>query len=344
MGWLSKLKRAFSGPADESTETAAAEAGAEPDERPWWEKDAAAYRNPTGGATYDRIVDDRAFLLGLDEAYRHAMKKHERGELFACAQRVASTLNTQPMDVPIEGYYTEHPDLVMYFRLMRALQDVPVERSREVELLPQFQRLLAVTSSPIFGRPIREKLLPTGRDPLSAALLQATSPREWTVSNLIAAASVLATQSDDYSLVGLACRAQDPVVVAALRESVVLYAERIALGRAATPRYVWRVNPELAAAGQRFIDAFNELFGKELAPATEDYAHLYGRSAERAHVEGRCVRLGQTTDAPLAYYHWAVVRVDGELIVDEFWATDIWTTDRYRQTHPDKRPRPQPVM
>jgi hypothetical protein len=217
------------------------------------------------------------------------------------------------------------------------------DRSSEVESLPHFQRLLVVTSSSIFGHPIRENLFPTGRDPLSAALLDAPSPREWTVSKLMTAASVRVRQSDDYSLVGLACRAQDPVVVAALRESVVLYAETITIGAAASrPRYVWRVDPELAAAGQRFIDAFNELFGKELPPATASYAHIYGLNAADAHIEGRCARLGQTNDVPQAYYHWAVARMHGDVVVDEFWAGEIWTTQRYRQTHPGRRP--QPVM
>ena len=181
---------------------------------------------------------------------------------------------------------------------------------------------------------------------LSAALKAAAVAAEWTVPSLMAAASVVARQNEDYSLVGLACRAEDPVVVAALRESVVVYAELVTLTMAVRrerPRYVWRVDPALAMSGQRFIDAFNELFGKELQPATQEYAHIYGRNAAEARIEGRCVRLGQTNDVPPAYYHWAVARADGELIVDEFWAPEIWTTDRYLRTHPDRRPRRQPV-
>jgi hypothetical protein len=105
----------------------------------------------------------------------------------------------------------------------------------------------------------------------------------------------------------------------------------------ARPRYVWRVDPELAAAGQRFIDAFNELFGRELPPAREEYAHIYAGNANESRIAGRCARLGQTNDIPPAYYHWAVARMDGELAVDEFWAPEIWTTERYRQTRPTAR-------
>ena len=98
------------------------------------------------------------------------MKEHERTELLSCAQRVATALHQAPADVPVEGYYSEDSALTEYFGLMRALQGVSLGRASEVEAIPAFQRLLAVTSSPIFGSPVREYLLPTGRDPLSAAV------------------------------------------------------------------------------------------------------------------------------------------------------------------------------
>src|SRR6059036_3166177 len=102
------------------------------------------------------VVDNRVMLLGLDELYRHALKGHERTELLACAQRVSTALHQSPADVPVEGYYSEDVALTTYFRLMRALQVVSLERAPEVEALPEFRLLLTVTSSPIFGAPVRE--------------------------------------------------------------------------------------------------------------------------------------------------------------------------------------------
>jgi hypothetical protein len=329
MRWLSKLKGLFSG----TTADVAPDA-------PWWEKDAAEYARWARGPTYDVIVDDRSFLLGLDELYRTAMKEHERNELLRCARRVADALRIQAADVPIEGYYSEHPDLATYFGLMRALQAEPATRTAEVEALSEFRRLLEVTSSRIFGRPVFKTLeeedpylLPRARDPVSETLNSAATPNEWTVARVTTTASALAEKNDDYSLVGLACRARDSVVIAALRESVVLYAEigRVTSAMGARPKYVWRVNPTLAAAAQRFIDAFNALFGPELPPAKAAFAHIFGR--QQPHITGRCVRLGQTTDGPPAYYHWAVVQDrDGEYAVHEFWSPEIWTTERYRES------------
>jgi hypothetical protein len=299
---------------------------------PVWERDDPRGPAPEDAAVVRRVVDNRVFLLGLDERYRDAMKKHERSQLLECAERVAAALHQPPADVPIEGYYAEEPALTKYFRLMRALQRVPLSREAEVEQLPEFQRLLDVTSSSIFGLKVREKLLPAGRDPLSAAL-RTMAPADWTVPLLTAAAARAARESDDISLVGLAARADDPVVLAALRESVVLYASTEFAKAMRRPRfeYVWQVDPALAEAAGRFVDAFNVLFGKELPAPTANNAELYWNACEESEVVGRCVRIGQTL-APTRYYHWAVRQdAEGQLSVDEFWHDQIVTTEDYRR-------------
>jgi hypothetical protein len=198
--------------------------------------------------------------------------------------------------------------------------------------MPEFRRLLAVTSSPIFGPPVREYLLPKGQDPLSAALL-ALDLAAWTVPLLTAEAAKVARETDDCSLVGLAARAEDPVALAALRESVMLYALPV-YGSAFVGRteYLWRVDPALAAAAQCFVDAFNGLFGRELPPPTAQYVRIFWGAWAKADVVGRCVRLGQTDEPNGYYYHWAVCRSpDDQLAVDEFWHPETLTTERYRR-------------
>jgi hypothetical protein len=313
------------------------QSAAEQEARPWWE--CADPQEPSlwpHAPVIERVVDDRVFLLGLDALYRSAIKRHERTELLVCAQRVAVVLKIVPADAPIEGYYAEHPDLIGYFRLVRALQNVPLARQSEVEALPEFRRLLAVTSSPIFGPPFRAYLLPKGNDPLSQALEAGKTElmTAWTVAGLTAAAKTIARQTDDYSLVGLAARLEDPVVLAALRESVVLYARDIT-GSIVPARltFVWRVTPDLCAAAQRFVDAFNTLFGRELPPPTAQFANVYGSAFEESEIIGRCVRLGQATHSG-PFYHWAVVKGPGEqLVVHEFWDDEVWTTTRFRGRH-----------
>jgi hypothetical protein len=95
------------------------------DEHPEWEVDVSV---PSERKVHEveYVVDNRVFLLGLDELFHAAMKKHESGELLACARFVAAALKVPPADVAIEGYYAEQPALTAYFRLKRGLQEVPL--------------------------------------------------------------------------------------------------------------------------------------------------------------------------------------------------------------------------
>lgn len=281
-----------------------------------------------------RIVDNRTFLLGLDELYRNAMKRQERGELLSCARRVATALEVTPTAVPVEGYYTEDPELTEYFLLVRSLQAVGEERTPAVASMPEFQRLWDVTSAPLYGKAILSgKLLPAGRDALSQALHD-TIVSEWSVQRLTETARDAAEEMDDFSLVGLAARVQDPVVLTATRESVVLYAE-VMLGSALQqepPKYIWNVDKRLAEQARRFIDAFNTLFGDLLPPPEPEHAERYWHACKDNEILGRCVRIGYNDAvSPTLQYHWAICRRNDDTVsVQEFWHPELWTTERYR--------------
>lgn len=280
-----------------------------------------------------RVVDNRVFLLGLDALYRKAMKHHERTELLACARATSAALRIAPADVPVEGYYAEEALLTEYFRLMRALQAAEHRRIPEVANLPSFLRLKEVTGSSIFGVPeVEGGLLPRSRDSLSQALVD-TRP-EWTIAVLTAAAAAAARSSDDCSLVGLAARTQDSVVLCALRESIVTYVYRVALGRGhpPPPQFVWAVDPDLAEPAQRFIQAFNSLFEEALPAANPDNTKRYWDAYSSTDIAGRCVCLGVDDPArSTRYYHWAICRDSaGQLTVQDFWHPDVWTTAAYQ--------------
>jgi len=292
------------------------------------------FRRRRGDADFvdTRVVDDRVFLLGLDNLYRDAMKRHERGELLVAARCVAAALDVSPADVPVEGYYSEDERLTEYFRLARTLQEVDASRTDEVVGLPEFQRLRTVACAPIYGRPQYDvHLLPRGRDALSQALLD-TRPA-WSIGRLTAAAYASAHATDDISLAGLAARVRDAVVLAALRESVVLYEELQVRGCAqvSRPEYVWQVDPDLAAQARRFIDNFNALFDEDLPPPDANHANHYGQAFNDNEIVGRCAALGYDDVSPGRHYHWGIRHMaGGELGVQEFWQSEIWTTARYR--------------
>jgi hypothetical protein len=281
------------------------------------------------------VVDNRVFLLGLDELYRESMKTHERSELLICARETADALSVAPADVPIEGYYTEDAGLTEYFRLVRALQGLSSDRSSEVTDLKGFQRLRQVTASRIFGKASGSGLLPGGKDALTIAM-ETTFP-DWSIATLTQAAYEYALSSDDYSLVALAALSRDPVVLAALRESVVLYAMCMA-GCSAEPvqyEYVWAVDEVIQSRATHFVQEFNQLFNESLPLPIAENAKIFWDAADESKLVGRCVRIGfNDASQPIEHYHWAIDYDESDkLVVKDFWDSELWTTARYRQAN-----------
>ena len=269
------------------------------------------------------------------------MKGHERDELLRCARVTARALSVAPADVPIEGYYTEDERLTEYFRLVRTLQNIPKGRESEVENLAGFKRLKQVTESPIFGPPFNGLfLLSVGEDALAVALKKTFS--EWTVENLTNRAYQCVAESSDFSLVALAALSRDPVVLAALRESVVLYA--MAVGGSAMrsePEYIWEVDEIIQQRAAQFVETFNNLFGERLPRPAPENAKEFWMASSEWKVIGRCVRVGfDDSDGPIRHYHWAIDR-DARYrpVVRDFWDTEIWTTERYRAEQEAKERR-----
>jgi hypothetical protein len=273
-----------------------------------------------------RVVDNRTLVLGLDYLYRESMKEVEADKFLDCARTVANQLGVRPADVPVEGYYAETRELREYFRLMRALQRQDEAAERRVRKGDEFRLLWELTTSGMYGRPVREgKLLPKGWDPLTDALKETT---EWTIPRLVEAAYRIATDADDWSLVGLAARTNDAVVITATRESAVLYAAVFTLGVPREYRYEWRVDNELAAAANRFIETANR-FVTPLPRAEPENAAVFFLAFDGCEVLGRCVRIAKDP-AGMQHYHWAIRALDGVDDVEDFWSPEIWTTTRYR--------------
>ena len=277
-------------------------------------------------------------MLGLDGLYRKAMKRHEAGELLGCARQVARSLKVKPLDVPVEGYYAESEKLRTYFRLMRTLQNLDDAVLPAVQNLSSFGRLSEVVSSPIFGRAASmNKLLPAGYDPLSQALDEISN---WALESLVTRSSEIAHNTDDYSLVGLAARTNDAVVLAAIRESVVFYAGVRFLSMPKKIRYVWRVSKDLVEAAGRFIETFNGLFDDELPAPRRRNAAVFWDAYKDNKIFGRCVHIGSNVRCPADHYHWAV-SLDQKLAVHAFWHREIWTTERYILALVESRGRPR---
>ncbi len=293
---------------------------------------------------HEVVVNDRMLVIGLDYLYREAMKQFEAGKLLPCAESVAKRLGVQPAEVPIEGYYTESPALKTYFKTMRALQNAHESQGTIVRDLHEFKFIIHVLESGLFGEPVYEgKLIPVGRDPLSKALQQ-NAGIAWNIPVLVESAYQFAARSNDFSLVGLAARTHDPVVLTALRESVVLYAELGHFGMTEEPeyRYLWRVSRGMAEAVNTFIRKFNKITGHQLPFAVEENAVFFAKAFSDNEIIGRCVRIGDSGAGNPPYYHWAIYITDwrdpNTLHVEDFWHQEVITTEKYRSLNPRKGP------
>lgn len=278
------------------------------------------------------VVDNRVFLRGLDTLYRNRVKVYERGRLRLYAQEVANALVVGPADVPIEGYYASEPALTEYFRLVRALQEIPSKREAEVCELNGFRRLREALSSPLYGSFHDDRyLFPRGRNALFFAL-QNTAP-DWTIPRIMDAAHAVAIASTDLSLVALTCLARDPVMIASAAESTVLYEETafVSASGPIEPEYVWRVDEIVEERASRFVETFNALFGEDLPRPSVENAHVFWNAAKDESIVGRCVCIAvDPQTSPPRYYHWAVDEGEGsEYVVRDFWDTEIWTTAQY---------------
>lgn len=288
--------------------------------------------------TIVRIVDDRSLVLGLDQMYRDEMKALESNELLECVREVVATLKTTPsQQIPVEGYYWESETLTEYFYGMRHLQGLPEDRRPEVDGLNSFQKLSKVASSRIYGEPVAsEFLLPRSRtslDRVLSALPESESLlKEVSVESIIQQGKEIAMQNQDGSFVGLALQTGDPVVVAACRESVVLYNDCVFIAAAPEPTYVyeWNVSPAMEKLTQQFVRHLEEATGIRLPTPGPETARSYSYAGDANEIQGRCVALAQ--HPTLGWYHWAIY-YDRDLKRNEtqaFWAKKLWTTKLYK--------------
>ncbi len=282
------------------------------------------------------IVDNRTFLLGLDELYRTAVKRYEQETLLPHARTLTDLLQVIPTKCPIEGYYAETPELTEYFYLVRAMQSLPAISPPDVYAPVSYQVLSAFMRSPIFG-PFHESdgLLPRSHDSLFLALRE-TAPN-WSLNRVIHTAQQVAHANDDISMVGLAARSGDSVALTALYESTVMREEITHFGFETSPHtpYVWMVDDELVESAQRFIAALNMFIPNALPTAAPEHAATFFKAFLNNDVIGRCVRIGTTTACHNRHYYWALCAAtdyDGRVSIDVdiFWSDQLWTTTMYR--------------
>lgn len=279
-----------------------------------------------------KTLDNRSLLLALDYLYRENMKIFEREKLLPASTELVEKLGIPLIDVPVEGYYPESEELTEYFLKIRSLQKCTKIQRQTVQQSESYRLLSNVMSSEIFGKGIEVgDFFTQRRDPLYYALRN-ISVREWSVAAITSEANTIAANSDDISLAGIAAFITDSVAVAAVRESVALYGS-VAVGCAMIPpeiTYEWQVDTEVQDKVNRFIGIFNVLTSGSIPEASPENIRYFYDACEENSIAGRCIYIGyDDTKDPVEKYHWAIKPSGNGLVVEEFWSSEIWTTERY---------------
>ncbi len=200
--------------------------------------------------------------------------------------------------------------------------------------MDEFWRLKEVAESPLFGKPEGKSLLNANKDILTI-VLENNTPNNWNIDFIVNAAWDLAMNRDEFSLVAPAALSRDAVILAALRESVVLYAVPVA-GCAKIPKYeyIWEVDEVIQDRASMFVQTYNDLFDDYLLPSpVYGNAEIYWNASGSSTIIGRCVRIGYDDSVqPTMHYHWAIEHGDNDdLVVKEFWDSQVWSTSQYRE-------------
>ncbi len=281
------------------------------------------------------VVDDRVFVLGLNELFRAEKQEYETAVLLPHAERLVAALRLPLLDVPVEGYYYQSEDLRRYFLLIRTLQNAEKQPMPDAAAETALERLRAVYSSPAMGRPCPDllSLLPRTGSPLGDAMESLGDAASWNVERISRRAAECVTE-DDANLVAVAAVTGDPVLLCATRETMAL---EMALPRCAVerPAYEWAVSPPVAAVARRFIAALERDTGITLPPAMESSAEIYWNWAQHSHLDGRCIAIGEIFGD---HYHWYIAHDGEKWTVVDFWSKHLWTTEGMIHTPHEHRP------
>ncbi|MFT7537670.1 MAG: ferredoxin [Hyphomicrobiaceae bacterium] len=290
---------------------------------------------PTGFKVHNRVL-----LQGLTVMFQRALALSIKNELHGCARRVAHVLDLKLTNCRVPDFCTGDEALTEYHQIVHALQQLPATEKARVETLPEFARLAAVTTSPLFGLPAEsDRLLPTREDAIVRAL---TTVATWSIEAVTTAAQSIAVKANDISLVGLAAQAGDPMLMiltrslpAARPSSTVVADEQDASDLGG--EFDWQVDRRFAASVGVFVDTANELLGADLPAATADNVSAYFWEHGRMAIGGQCVTLGKQGDS---LCHWAIrgphpaSRTPGP-DAEQFLANELWDSERYtREVHP----------
>jgi hypothetical protein len=284
--------------------------------------------------TNEYIVGDFELILGLDSFYRNQMKEYETKVLLPLIIQIFQKLNISQKEYPIEGYYYESDELKNYFNYIKTLQQVSIKRKEDLQDMSGYKKLTELFCSGLYGKyEYKDNILPQTKDPIYYAL-ESLPIEKWNVENIMNTANTIINDTDNTTIVGLGVLLKNPIIVTALRESVVLYSDFYCTGAPDFSikyinKYIWNVSKEIENLANKIIEIFNEICPYKIPKAIEKNAEIYYDEFTSNPIDLRCVRIGHDNFSG-RNFHWAIKNQEyltSNYKFIEFWDTKLWTTE-----------------
>jgi hypothetical protein len=262
------------------------------------------------------------------------MKKYETKYLLPLVIELFKKLAITQKEYPIEGYYYESEELKNYFNYIKTFQQVSIKYKKDIQNMLGYKKLTELYCSGLYGKyEYKNNILPQIKDPIYYAL-ESLSVENWNVKNIINEAFTIINDIGNTTIIGLGIALKNPVIVTALRESVVLYPDFYCTG---VPdftikyinKYIWNVSKEIENLANTIIETFNGICKYKIPKAIEKNAKIYFEEFSSNPINLRCVRIGYD-DFSGKNYHWAIKNqkyLTSNYKFIEFWDKNLWTTE-----------------
>lgn len=291
--------------------------------------------------TITKKITDSDFYYMIENQIRDVIPKYETGVLLPAAERILSLSGIKKEELkeyPIEGYYYKNNALRLYFTIIRNLQmntSLFLKVRRDTE---DFDLLLYMTNTPLFGKvrsypvpgfeyaPLRRRYDLVTLAMEDKEFFDLNSARPWTIDTIMKACS--RHSSGNPNLVEFAWLTGDPKCVCAGAETNALYRMigMISGCLFSETIYEWCVSPKVEVFGRRLVDAYNKHFGCSMQTPT-----IFNHSWKKEPELPRVACLGEVLYTKENYF-W-ILDLNGDLT--EKYTTEFLTTEMF--TNNDKK-------
>lgn len=282
------------------------------------------------------IINNKDYFYMVDNIFRTETMQSEQSELLPKALKLLKDSNISSNELKPylpEGYYYETEKLKQYFTIIRNLQENEdlfdkVEKTDELKYL---KRILGSTLYGTEGEKDKKTPLPKMKDIMTLCMgdrmvFPENEHHAWTISKIMDNLPNCFTGNPN--LVELAYLTGKIECLVAGCETNILYRATVTISGCSPEivetKLIWDVDKEVQTLGEKLIDKFNSLYGKQVQKPNKHNMGLFNRFPQKPRV----ARLGYQEDTR-EHYYW-ILNERGKVF--DVYSTSKITTESYYNT------------